>query len=59
MKCARTACNRTRDIVCRHTQTGRMYCVTCARAINDNNPEHPGLVEIPKRSKQLWRPPLH
>jgi hypothetical protein len=44
-KCARTACKSTRNVRCRHTQTGRLYCPRCARAINDHNP---GFVEFPK-----------
>lgn len=45
-KCARTACQSTKA-TCRHTQTGRMYCRKCAHAINEANPERPGLVDIP------------
>jgi hypothetical protein len=47
-KCARTACDRRRA-VCKHTQTGKMYCVPCARAINEHNP---GLVIIPPMNKR-------
>ena len=43
-KCHRAACPRTRDVACRHTQTGHLYCPSCARAINEHNP---GLVEFP------------
>lgn len=33
MKCRRTAC-QSDSATCRHTQTGEMYCETCARRIN-------------------------
>lgn len=46
-KCARTACENTHNIVCRHTQSGQLYCPSCARRINEANPEHPGLVTLP------------
>jgi hypothetical protein len=51
MKCHRTACNATRDIVCRHTYTNELYCIKCARGINEANP---GLVVTP-RVDILWR----
>lgn len=51
MKCARTACNN-QDAICRHTQTGRMYCSSCARKINKFNP---GLVEMPTNGENFWR----
>lgn len=44
MKCRRTACDSIHNIICRHTQTGDLYCPACARAINDFTP---GLVEWP------------
>lgn len=53
--CARTGCQST-QAVCRHTQTGAMYCVKCARAINDYhrsiriNKDEPNLVELPDRA---------
>jgi hypothetical protein len=43
--CTRKACRRPGSYS-RHTQTGDLYCVPCARRINDANP---GLVEL-KRS---------
>lgn len=43
LKCRRTVCENL-DPVCRHTQTGEMYCVSCARKINNFSPD---LVEIP------------
>jgi hypothetical protein len=43
-KCRRTACDATHNIICRHTQTGDLYCPACARAINDFTPN---LVEWP------------
>jgi hypothetical protein len=46
--CSRTACRKT-PATCRHTQTGRLYCHRCARAINEHNP---GLVEIPPAPKR-------
>lgn len=45
MKCARTACTATRDVLCRHKETGAYYCPRCARKINEATP---GLVEWPK-----------
>lgn len=43
-KCARTACSATRNVVCRHTHSGALYCPRCARKINEHNP---GLVTMP------------
>jgi hypothetical protein len=43
VKCARTACPATKNVVCRHAHDGRFYCPKCARKINEYNP---GLVEI-------------
>lgn len=42
-KCFRNACS-SRNAVCRHSQTGHMYCPACRLAINANNPGHPNLV---------------
>lgn len=53
MKCSRTACKQTEKIVCRHTHDGRMYCVPCARKINEHNTPGLGLVHIPPMVK-LW-----
>lgn len=39
IKCARTACNNTRNIVCRHRFDGRMYCPSCAKKINETAPD--------------------
>jgi hypothetical protein len=50
MKCRRTACDSTHNIICRHTQTGDLYCPRCARAINDYTP---GLVDWPPVDR-LW-----
>jgi hypothetical protein len=50
--CFRTAC-RTPDAICRHTQTGRYYCLRCAMAINENN--FAGLVEIPRTELLMKR----
>lgn len=48
-KCARTACDATRHVVCRHTQTGRMYCPSCARHINEYTPDLVAWSEIDPR----------
>jgi hypothetical protein len=37
-ECSRTACSSDRA-ECWHSQTGRLYCVRCARRINDHNPD--------------------
>jgi len=47
MKCKRTVCQNEHDN-CEHTQTGYLYCESCAVLINRNNPEVPGLVTIPR-----------
>lgn len=39
--CARRACSRVAS--CRHVQTGELYCVPCARKINEHNP---GTIDI-------------
>jgi late competence protein required for DNA uptake (superfamily II DNA/RNA helicase) len=44
MKCHRTACESNHNVVCRHTQTGSLYCPSCARIINSHNP---GLIDWP------------
>ena len=54
MECTRTACDATRDIVCRHTYTDNLYCIKCARGINEHNP---GLVVIPQAP--FWRHTMH
>jgi late competence protein required for DNA uptake (superfamily II DNA/RNA helicase) len=48
MKCRRTACNN-QNADCKHTQTGEMYCRSCALKINMYNPLPDGkkLVELP------------
>lgn len=38
VKCARTACGATENVVYRHSQTGALFCAKCARAINEFNP---------------------
>lgn len=43
-KCARTVCKNP-HANCRHTQTGALYCVRCARSINKYNGQ---IIEIPK-----------
>jgi len=48
-ECSRAAC-REPGAICRHTHyPHRMYCVPCARKINDQ-PGQAGLVEIPPRA---------
>lgn len=44
-KCSREVCNST-NANCQHTQTGKMYCLACAVAIN-SQPGQEGLVNIP------------
>lgn len=51
MKCARTRCPNTLA-VCRHTDNGQLYCVPCARKINEYHatqvpPGTPPLVPFP------------
>lgn len=48
MKCNRTVCNNPGT--CRHSQNGHLYCLRCARKINEYNP---GLVEVPNK-ELLW-----
>lgn len=48
MKCRRTAC-QSDNAVCRHSQTGDMYCPRCARKINEHNP---GLVAWPVNTQE-------
>lgn len=43
-RCARTACGKL-GAVYRHRDTGRLYCIACARRINEENGA--ALVEIP------------
>ncbi len=47
LKCARTACYNM-NAMCRHKDTGHLYCPKCARKINEIAP---GLVEFPKKDK--------
>lgn len=48
--CKRRACQAD-YAVCVHSQTGDVYCVKCARKINEGNPEVPNLVRIPQLSR--------
>jgi hypothetical protein len=45
-KCTRTVCN-SQNAVCWHTDRKQFYCPACARAINENNRDHPDLVLFP------------
>jgi len=45
-RCARQACGMSHD-GCKHQHTELLYCISCARRINEANPETPGLVLIP------------
>lgn len=45
-RCAREACGNAHD-GCKHSHSALLYCVVCARRINEANPEVPGLVQIP------------
>lgn len=38
MKCARTACPNTLNIIYKHPHDGRMYCPKCAKLISRHNP---------------------
>ncbi len=49
-RCAREACGQSHDD-CAHTGTKLLYCLSCARKINEANPEVPGLVAIPEISE--------
>jgi len=54
-KCARTVCNNS-PAICKHTDyLGRMYCVPCARKINDAAGKT--IVIIPENWLELIRPP--
>lgn len=44
MKCARTACNN--NAKCRHRDTRDLYCVRCARKINEHANQE--LIEFPE-----------
>lgn len=47
-KCARKTCGNPHDN-CKHTDyLGRLYCRSCAMAINRANPSDPELVTIPR-----------
>ncbi len=53
MNCSRRSCG-VEGATCRHTQTGKMYCVPCARAINAHNPQIGiPLVVIPIRTRPI------
>ncbi len=43
VKCRVTRCQNTHEGF-RHTQTGELYCKSCAAKINRANPEVPGLI---------------
>ena len=46
MKCAREVCDRLGR--CKHSQTGKLYCLPCARAINRLNAGGvTNLIEVP------------
>lgn len=46
IKCNRTVCQN--EGVLRHTQNNALYCVRCARRINEANP---GLVDWPSKEE--------
>ena len=54
MKCARRACN-SENAVCRHTQTGRLYCPRCARKINEAVVRATPLVTFPSDRAEAQR----
>ncbi len=49
VKCARTACHN--NGTCKHRDLPGLYCLKCAKKINEYNPMYPPLVEVP--SKEL------
>ena len=50
MKCYRTACNIEAHPLLKHSQNGQLYCIKCARKINDYNP---GLIPWPDISSLM------
>ncbi len=58
MKCHRTACKSTINIIYKHKQTGDMYCPQCARKINDANPLRDGslLIERTPGAREIVGP---
>jgi hypothetical protein len=59
MKCARTVCHN--EARCKHSQSGRLYCIPCARKINNAQALFadgvPNLIELPstERLVELWQ----